>query len=94
MDLDRDVEDRLREHKEEIRTQQLQVQQQYTKLDTADQNFHVGMAVVTGRLQSINKSISAFIKRDSRVNSSNIKLSYFDFQIVATNSESTISIFK
>ena len=44
MDLDRDVEDRLREHKEEIRTQKLQVQQQYTKLDTADQNFHVGMA--------------------------------------------------
>ena len=60
MDLDRDVEDRLREHKEEIRTQKLQVQQQYTKLDTADQNFHVGMAVATGRLQSINESISAF----------------------------------
>ena len=58
MDLDRDVEDRLREHKEEIRTQQLQVQQQYTKLDTADQNFHVGMAVATGRLQSVEHLVN------------------------------------
>ena len=58
VDLDRDVEDRLCEYEEKSRAQQLQIQQQHTELHTADQNFHVGIAVATGRLQSVEHLVN------------------------------------